>query len=261
MLTNLAKAIALLTVVSSSIVAVGCAAPAPAAEDEGETGSYLLSGPVLTAAKVAGYVRAAGFPESMVGKMVCTAKYESSFYQKASNGSHYGLFQISKQHLGSTSGCVSSVSGIYDPANNAKCAYGVYKAQGLGAWEAYKSHKSTCDAYRAPASATTTASASTTTGSTTSDTTTNVPLPVPRPSDSDLGLDDGSDDTGSDSTDLSGGGCFSATLQSMTDELACVQSNAASGYGVWFQCSEGQWYRGGNSSTGPYGACTSSQSL
>ena len=269
MLTQLTKAFALLTVVSSSIVAVGCAAPAPTAEAEGETGSYLLSGPVLSAAQVAGYVRSAGFPEAMVGKMVCTAKYESSFYQKASNGSHYGLFQISKQHLGTTSGCVSSVNGIYDPANNAKCALGVYKAQGLGAWEAYTSHKSTCDRYKAPASASSTASSTSTStsGSSTSDTSTTVPVPVPRPSDSDLGLgdsgdtDDTSDGTDTSSTDLSGGGCYSATLQSMTDELACVQSNASNGYGVWFQCYEGQWYRGGDSASGPYGTCSSAQAL
>ena len=41
---------------------------------------YLLSGNVLTAEQVADAVRQAGFPENMVGKMVCTAKYESSFY-------------------------------------------------------------------------------------------------------------------------------------------------------------------------------------
>ena len=267
MLSNLAKALALVTL-ASSVAAIGCAAPAPTQEAEGETGSYLLAGKVLTAAQVAGYVRSAGFPEAMVGKMVCTAKYESSFYQKASNGSHYGLFQISKQHLGKTSGCVSSVTGIYDPTNNAKCALGVYKAQGLTAWEAYTSHKRTCDAYKAPASAATTA----TNEATTNDTSTTIPVPVPRPSDSDLDASAGTDGTSTDpdpstdtttdpSTNLSGGGCYSATLQSMTDELACVQSGASNGYGLWFQCSEGQWFRGGNSSSGPYGACSSSQAL
>jgi hypothetical protein len=252
--TKLAKILGTATIV---VAAVGCAAPAPSAqENEGETGSYLLAGPVLSAAQVAGYVRAAGFPESMVGKMVCTAKYESSFYQKASNGTHYGLFQISKQHLGKTSGCVSTVAGIYDPANNAKCAFGVYKAQGLGAWEAYTSHKSTCDKYKAPASAATTASPSDDTSSSST-----VPIPTPRPTDADQS-DSSSDDTTTDSSiNLSGGGCFSATLNQMMDESSCVESGVSSDYGVWFQCHQGQWYRGGNSSTGPYGACTSSNGL
>ena len=250
MLAKIAKAFALLTVVSTSIVAVGCAAPtATMQEEEGETGSFLLAGPVLSAATVATHVRNAGFPENMVGKMVCTAKWESSFYQKAKNGSHYGLFQISKLHLGKTSGCVGTVDGIYSPANNAKCAFGVYKAQGLGAWEAYKSHKSECDRYKAPGSVAV-ASAE---DDADSDLPANVPVPTPRPSDSDLGISDSGDE-------MTGGGCFSASFNTMTEQGACVQSSITGDTGVWFQCNQGKWYRGGNSTQGPFGACTSVRS-
>lgn len=54
------------------------------------------------------------------------------------------------------------------------------------------------------------------------------------------------------------GGCFSKTLQRTMPELSCVQSNETS---LWYQCNDGKWYRGGDSTTGPYGACSSSHPL
>ena len=101
-------------------------------------------------------IRQAGFPESVVGKMLCTIKYESNFYERASNknrngSSDYGLFQVNSLHIGGTNGCPSSSSALYNAATNTKCALAIYKSQGINAWYGYKKHKSECDSYRAPA--------------------------------------------------------------------------------------------------------------
>jgi hypothetical protein len=53
-------------------------------------------------------------------------------------------------------------------------------------------------------------------------------------------------------------GCFSYTLQKTLPELSCVQSRSNQ---LWFQCKAGEWFRGGDSSAGPYGTCTSSHPL
>lgn len=225
----------------ASIIAVGCAAPAPdETEPMGETEDALLAGRVLTPAQVAGAVRRAGFPENMVGKMVCTAKWESSFYERAKNGSHYGLFQISKLHFGE-SGCPNSVEGVYPMDANAKCAYSVYKRQGLRAWVAYTSHKAECDRYKAPGSAA---------------------APDDSADDNDAADNDdvtpgnagGADDNGGTEANP-GDACYSPSIDQTVEEDGCVQSKKS---GIWFQCQDGKWYRGGNASNGPYGKCTSS---
>jgi hypothetical protein len=48
------------------------------------------------------------------------------------------------------------------------------------------------------------------------------------------------------------GGCFSATLQTNVKELACVRAAES---GIWFQCNQGEWYRGGDDASGPFGEC------
>ena len=53
-------------------------------------------------------------------------------------------------------------------------------------------------------------------------------------------------------------GCFSTTLQKTLPELACVQSKFDR---LWFQCRDTKWFRGGDSTTGPYGPCLSSHPL
>jgi hypothetical protein len=52
--------------------------------------------------------------------------------------------------------------------------------------------------------------------------------------------------------------CFSATLKKTLPELSCVQSRSSR---LWFQCMDGQWFRGGDSVDGPYGKCVSSHPL
>lgn len=207
--------------VIAAFVLVGCSVPDPSMDEEvGESEDHLLAGRRLSPAEVASVLREAGFPEAAVGKMVCTAKYESSFYERAShrntNGTtDYGLFQINSVHVGDT-GCPSSATALYEAAANARCALKVYRSQGMGAWYAYRKHRSECDGYAAPAA------------------------------------------EGGEAGPQEAGGCWSGTLGEMVDASACVQSKHN---GVWFQCHEGEWYRGVSGSSGPYGACSSVHAL
>jgi alkanesulfonate monooxygenase SsuD/methylene tetrahydromethanopterin reductase-like flavin-dependent oxidoreductase (luciferase family) len=80
----------------------------------------------LTAAQVAGYVRRAGFPESVVDTMVMIAARESGFNAHAVNISSgaCGLFQL------------YPCPGLQalDPATNSALAYAKYQASGLAPW-------------------------------------------------------------------------------------------------------------------------------
>lgn len=210
----------------------GCASESVDGEETegpvGESQDKLLAGRRIPEREAATLIRQAGFPESMVGKMLCTIKYESSFYERASNKNRngsgdYGLFQVNSVHFGSM-GCPSSASGLYDASRNAKCAYQIYKLQGINAWYGYRKHKSECDSYRAPAGG---GSASGSSSSTADD-------------------------------DAGEGGCYSGTLEEMVDARTCVESKFDN---QWFQCKDGQWFRGGDNGTGPFGACTSKHPL
>lgn len=132
---------------------VGCSGPVVPDRGEGTASSGLEDGTALSESEVASLLQQAGFPSNVIGKMVCTAKYESSFNPSATNNNNngstdYGLFQINSVHLGSTPGCPSSANALFDPLTNAQCAYGVYELQGVNAWVAYRSHKSECDGYQ-----------------------------------------------------------------------------------------------------------------
>lgn len=54
------------------------------------------------------------------------------------------------------------------------------------------------------------------------------------------------------------GGCWSPTLGRDVEQHGCVQSSSSR---VWFQCHDGDWYRGGDDESGPYGPCTSDHPL
>jgi hypothetical protein len=137
----------------------GCAANTddPAVDEDGTEASdtqALLAGTQHSPHQVATLLRNAGFPESAIGPMVCTAKYESNFYDRASNHNHngttdYGLFQINSIHL-HDAGCPGTTSALYDPATNVRCAHSVWKQQGINAWYGYQHHRSTCQHYPAP---------------------------------------------------------------------------------------------------------------
>ena len=217
-----------LAMVSLTTIA-GCAADTTddSSEGTGESQDHLLAGRRLSEREAATLIRQAGFPESVVGKMLCTIKYESNFYERASNRNSngsvdYGLFQVNSAHF-HDAGCPSSSSGLYDAAANTRCALHIYKSQGNNAWYGYQKHRSECDRYPAPSG-----SSATPTG-------------------------------GADQTDTSAdGGCYSGTLQEMEDAKTCVESKFD---GLWYQCQAGHWVRGGDSGTGPNGVCSSKHPL
>lgn len=141
------------------LASVACAADAGEEdEDVGETEDRLLAGRRLSEAEVAQHLREAGFPEEQIGRMVCTAKYESTFYEGAVNSRNRnrsvdrGLFQINSIHLGSMRGCPSRAEAatLFDAATNTRCALAVFRAQGNRAWYGYRSHRTECDSYPAP---------------------------------------------------------------------------------------------------------------
>ena len=136
----------------------GESSPSADTSDDGEgttAEQELRGGERLASYEVASLIRQAGFPANMVGRMVCTAKWESSFYTKATNKNRNGtidrgLFQINSIHLGNTRNCPASSKAIFDPLTNTRCALAIYKMQGINAWYGYKAHRSECDRYRPP---------------------------------------------------------------------------------------------------------------
>jgi lysozyme C len=227
----------LLAVAMVSLTSIaGCAAQTAGDDSEptGESQDHLLAGRRLSEREAAGLIRQAGFPESVVGKMLCTIKYESNFYERASNrnsngSSDYGLFQVNSIHF-HDAGCPSSAAGLYDAAANTKCALRIYNSQGINAWYGYKKHRSECDGYRAPASG--------------------AAAPTPAAGTA--------DPTPADTADATEGGCYSGTLEEMVPAKTCVESKFD---GEWYQCKDTKWLAGGASGTGPNGACVTKHPL
>lgn len=125
----------------------------PATDQEGTTSAPVLAGQRLSESQVAAALRAAGFPESEVPRMVCTARYESQWYTRAYNRNRNGsidrgLLQINSIHVGGTRGCPSQASALYDPNVNAACGYAVWRLQGIEAWYGYRAHRAECNAWR-----------------------------------------------------------------------------------------------------------------
>jgi hypothetical protein len=208
---------------------VGCAADTSGLDESvGESQDHLLAGRRLSEREAAMLIREAGFPESSVGKMLCTIKYESNFYERASNRNRngsvdYGLFQVNSIHFG-RAGCPSSAAALYNAATNTKCALSIYKSQGINAWYGYQKHRSECDRYAAPSGS----AGPSTTGP-------------------------------ADPADTSAeGGCYSGTLEEMVSASTCVESKFD---GLWYQCKSGRWVRGGDSGSGPNGTCSSKHPL
>jgi lysozyme C len=228
----------------ASLAFTACSSPPGEGDSNNSDQAPLLAGRKDSEAEVAQLLRAAGFDESTVGSMVCTAKWESSFYEGAqhtnSNGStDYGLFQINDRYW--LKPCGVSSSDLLGGAANAACARQVYDAQGNEAWYGYKAHRSECDSYVAPGAV-------------------GVPTvsPPPKPS-PDPNPDPGNPDPGPPPQPppppppQGGAECWSTTLGANVQTGMCVQSAAS---GDWFQCSDGTWLDGGESGTGPIGPCT-----
>jgi hypothetical protein len=207
--------------VAVALSIAGCASEEIEDEPIGESGSRLLEGRRLSESETARHLRSAGFPEDAIGPMVCAAKYESSFYERAfnrnDNGSvDRGLFQINSIHVGGTRGCPSRGDDLWDAATNARCAYAIYRMQGMNAWYGYRAHRRECQGY---------------------------------------GVREGggaASDGDADADSAGAGGCWSRTLNDMVEPLACVTSSST---GLRYQCNDGEWYRGVSGNDGPFGAC------
>lgn len=223
---------AALTILSLATLLAGCAVET--ADDESEADSaQLLAGRRLPESEVARLLRGAGFPESVVPEMVCTARHESALYEEATNRNRNGsidrgLFQVNSVHVGGTPGCPSNGAALFDATVNTRCAYAIYRMQGLNAWYGYRRHRAECDRY--------------TIGRT------------------DVG--DGDGDGGGEDDGADGGGdadsCRSATLGRTVAPGTCVQSKSDR---QWYRCSDGRWRRSSMSSSEPSGACAASYPL
>ncbi|CAN5923738.1 hypothetical protein BH11MYX4_BH11MYX4_21100 [soil metagenome] len=140
----------------ATVALAGCASDTTAEDEEdvGGTEDALLAGRLYTPAAVADLLRGAGFDESDVGPMVCTAKYESSFFERATNKNKNGsidrgLFQINSIHL-KEGGCPATGEAVFPAQANVKCARTIFKSQGIRAWYGYRKHKAECDRFAAP---------------------------------------------------------------------------------------------------------------
>jgi hypothetical protein len=273
------RLVALAFAMPAVVGAAACSGPIGESADTGEQGALEGQGRKLSEEEVASLVRQVGFPENMVGTMVCTVKWESGFYDRATNQNHngttdYGLFQINSIHIGGTNGCPGNADALFDVMTNSQCALAIYNMQGINAWYGYKAHKSECDSYAAPQSATVSLP---------------VPLGAPQPQgqqppvvnpnpvgtpgyvppDPNLGYGFGQDPqypsypnpngnpgAGYPTPVGGGSGCFWPPFQQTVPERGCVQD--VEGSNNWIQCHTSQWYRGVNfsSAMGPFGMCS-----
>jgi hypothetical protein len=138
--------------------ATACSGEGDASLDDEDDSSETREEPLLAGRKVPEselrqLLANAGFTADVIPKMVCTAKWESSFYERASNkngngSTDRGLFQVNSIHIGGTPGCPTSAEALFNAATNAKCARAIYKMQGIRAWYGYRAHKRECDAAR-----------------------------------------------------------------------------------------------------------------
>ena len=150
--SQLARFSAISFVATASLASVACGSKHlanPRAEGESSKIQSSYGGYRLSSGEVANYVRDAGFPESVVGTMVCIAKYESEFYTGATNDNgggniDYGLFQINNYAWDA-----ACPGDLMDPGHNTRCALKVYQQQGLNAWYGYQAHQGECDSYYA----------------------------------------------------------------------------------------------------------------
>src|SRR5262245_2861159 len=208
-----------------------CACSGGSSDDETSqnsavAGEAILAGTRLTEVQVADYLRDAGFPEDVVPKMVCTAKWESSFYTGAKHHNNddstdIGLFQINNNVW--LKPCGVTERQLTDAVTNTMCALKVFHSkQGIRSWYAYTKHEKECANYHKIGSA---------------------HGPVDDPSDdppssgssgsSTSGSSSGSPGNGSSSGSSSGDdgtyqddkwGCWSPTLAETVSHAACVQS-------------------------------------
>jgi C-type lysozyme/alpha-lactalbumin family len=154
-MTKLFLAIALV----ASVSGMGCAAAEDVTEDpaDGPAEQALLEGRRVEIGEIVTLLKENNIPKAVIPKLVCTAKYESSFFEGATNTNNNGsvdrgLFQVNSIHLGSFSDCPekNAAKDLMSAEANVKCAAAIYRAQGLNAWYGYRAHKKTCEAFVLP---------------------------------------------------------------------------------------------------------------
>ncbi len=244
--------------VMGAMVLAACSAPASSSDSAstGESDGMLLAGNKLTETEVASLLASAGFTSDQIPKMVCTAKYESAFYDRASNhnsngSTDYGLFQINSIHVGK-GGCTATASSLYDTTTNTSCAKQIFDEQGNNAWYGYQKHKAECDSYVISGSAPSSSGSSGSSGSGSSGGGSSGSGSTSGSGTSDAGDVDpygSGDGSGSSSSSDS---CWSATLDQEMPQYACVNSAFDPGE---YQCIGGQWYGGVENGSGPAGSC------
>lgn len=96
--------------------------------------------------EVIGALLEAGFAGEEVDRFVCLANGESGMGEATFNGSCcHGLLQVHSVHRGKTcptwnTRARTDPESIYNFTFNAKCAYKIYKSQGIKAWESWGRH-------------------------------------------------------------------------------------------------------------------------
>jgi C-type lysozyme/alpha-lactalbumin family len=159
-MTRLSLALALIVGVGAGVSATGCASAEDGSEDpigDGPAEQALLEGRKVEISEIVTLLKDNGIPKAVIPKLVCTAKYESSFFEGATNANNNGsidrgLFQVNSIHLGSFSDCPAknAAKELFSAEANVKCAAAIYRAQGLNAWYGYRAHKKTCEAFVLP---------------------------------------------------------------------------------------------------------------
>jgi len=108
--------------------------------------------------KIANYLKASGFSDSIIPTMVCISKYESMYNCDSSNlnddaSIDYGLFKINSFEWCSDDSdsyynqCNIPCVQLYNCQSNTDCAYIMYRQHGFAAWNSYQYHKLECDNY------------------------------------------------------------------------------------------------------------------
>ena len=179
-----------------------CSASPEDGENAESGNDALLAGTRLTPAQIATMLRDEGFDEADIGKLVCTAKYESSYYTGAQNhntngSTDYGLFQINDRYW--LRPCGVTRQQLLDAKTNVKCAKMVFDQQGIGAWYGYKAHRTECNGFTVQGG-------------------------------------------GGDTVGQPGEGCYSTTLKARVQQGECVQSASNSVWyqcyeGTWYRTS------------------------
>lgn len=130
----------------------GSSNPINEVEKNTQSKSKKIKSSTMTQQQVALVIAKAGFPKEVVPLVTCLAQYESRFNHNAVNENKnqtrdYGLLQINSVWL-KKEGCNKSVNELLDPTENAKCAYKIYKTQGLSAWTTFRTFKEECQVYQ-----------------------------------------------------------------------------------------------------------------